>query len=125
MPKIIEASVTVRKDGIEFSDTLGYNNPVLLQHGILEILLRDYGWIASSVVLKVDDRICTIKVNDTFTAKWHAGTCCRFVHASTISLSCGKTYLNNTKQRNTTDLFTHRGENAKEMYGSKDYFCRY
>ena len=47
MPKIIEASVTVRKDGIEFSDTLGYNNPVLLQHGILEILLRDYGWIAS------------------------------------------------------------------------------
>ena len=108
MPKIIEASVTVRKDGIEFSDTLGYNNPVLLQHGILEILMRDYGWIASSVVLKVDDRICTIKGERYIYRKWHAGTCCRFVHASTISLSCGKTYLYYRKQRSTTDLFTHR-----------------
>jgi hypothetical protein len=68
MPKIIEAFVTVRKDGIEFSDTLGYNKPVLLQHGILEILLRDYGWIASGVTLKIDNRTRNMRVNDTFSA---------------------------------------------------------
>ncbi len=68
MPKKIEASVAVRKDGIEFSDTLGYNNPVLLQHGVLEILMRDYGWIASGVVLTVDNRTCNLKINETFTA---------------------------------------------------------
>lgn len=68
MPKKIVASVAVRKDGIEFSDTLGYNNPVLLQHGVLEILMRDYGWIASGVILKVDNRTCDLKISETFTA---------------------------------------------------------
>lgn len=68
MPKKIEALVAVRKDGIEFSDTLGYNNPVLLQQGVLEILMRDYGWIASGVVLMVDNRTCNLKINETFTA---------------------------------------------------------
>ncbi len=68
MPKKIVASVAVRKDGIEFSDTLGYNNPVLLQHGVLEILMRDYGWIASGVILKVDNRTCDLKINETFNA---------------------------------------------------------
>ena len=68
MPKKITASVSVRKNGTEFSDTLGYNNPVLLQHGISEILMRDYGWIASSVILKVDNRPCNLKVSETFTA---------------------------------------------------------
>ncbi|HQU31424.1 MAG: hypothetical protein HRU72_11445 [Planctomycetia bacterium] len=66
MPKKITASVAIRKDGIEFSDTLGYNNPVLLQHGISEILMQDYGWLASGMVLKVDDRSCNLKVNETF-----------------------------------------------------------
>lgn len=66
MPKKIEAFVTVRKDGTEFTDTLGYNNPVLLHHGISEILMRDYGWIASSVVLQVNDRTCNRKINETF-----------------------------------------------------------
>ncbi len=64
MPKKIKALVTVRKDGIEYPDTLGYNNPVLLQHGVFEVLLRDYGWIASSVVIKVDDRTCNLKVEE-------------------------------------------------------------
>lgn len=66
MPKKIEALVSVRKDGIEFPDTLGYNNPVLLEHGISEVLMRDYGWIASSVVLKVDDRLCNLKIDEVF-----------------------------------------------------------
>lgn len=67
MPKKIEALVTVRKGGVEFADTLGYNNPVLLDHGVFEILMRDYGWIASSVVLQVDDRTCNLQINETFT----------------------------------------------------------
>lgn len=68
MPRKITASVVVRKDGNEFTDTLGYNNPVLLQHGISEILMRDYGWIASGVVLKVDNHPYRLKVSETFTA---------------------------------------------------------
>lgn len=67
MPKKIEAYVRVRKDGVEFADTLGYNNPVLLRHGIHAILMRDYGWIASSVVLRIDDRTCTLKMYEPFT----------------------------------------------------------
>lgn len=68
MPKKIVASVAVRKDGIEFSDTLGYNNPVLLQHGVLEILMHDYGWIASGVILNVDNRTCDLKIGETCNA---------------------------------------------------------
>ncbi len=66
MPKKIKALVTLKKDGVEYSDSLGYNNPVLLQHGVFEILLRDYGWIASSVVLLVDDRACNLKIDEPF-----------------------------------------------------------
>lgn len=66
MPKKITASVAVRKDGTEFSDTLGYNNPVLLRHGISAILMQDYGWIASSVVLKVDNHSSRLQVSETF-----------------------------------------------------------
>ncbi|TVM04303.1 MAG: hypothetical protein CV087_01310 [Candidatus Brocadia sp. WS118] len=68
MPKKITASVAVRKDGTEFSDTLGYNNPVLVRHGISEILMQDYGWIASSVILKVDNHSSSLKVSETFNA---------------------------------------------------------
>lgn len=68
MPKKITASVAVKKDGTEFPDTLGYNNPVLLRHGISEVLMQDYGWIASSVVLKVDNHPCNLKVSETFNA---------------------------------------------------------
>ena len=123
MPKIIEASVAVRKDGIEFSDTLGYNNPVLLQHGILEVLMRDYGWIASSVVLKVDDRICTIKVKDTFTANGtqvrvadlYMPPQYRYPVVKLVSLS------QNSKPE---QAFLPIGENnAEEMYGSKIAFA--
>uniref|UniRef100_UPI004029DA99 hypothetical protein n=1 Tax=Candidatus Wujingus californicus TaxID=3367618 RepID=UPI004029DA99 len=66
MPKIIDASVRVRKDGKEFDESLGYNNPVLLNNGVFEVLMRDYGWIPDGVVLKVDDRTCNIKLNETF-----------------------------------------------------------
>ena len=64
MPKNITVFVSVRKDGAEYPDTLGYNNPVLLQHGVLEVLMRDYGWIASSVMLNIDGRSCNVNIND-------------------------------------------------------------
>jgi len=64
MPKKINVFVSVRKDGEEFSDTLGYNNPVLLQHGVFEILMRDYGWIASNVVLRIDGLPCNVRINE-------------------------------------------------------------
>ncbi|MEK7699754.1 MAG: hypothetical protein AAB332_05065 [Planctomycetota bacterium] len=68
MPKKIHVFVSVRKDGVEFSDTLGYNNPVLLQQGAFEILMRDYGWIASSVVLKIDGLPCNVRIYEKIKA---------------------------------------------------------
>lgn len=68
MPKKINVFVSVRKDGVEFSDTLGYNNPVLLQQGAFEILMRDYGWIASSVVLKIDGLPCNVRIYEKIKA---------------------------------------------------------
>lgn len=64
MPKNITVFVSVRKDGVEYSDTLGYNNPVLLQHGVLEVLMRDYGWIASGVILNIDGRPSNVYINE-------------------------------------------------------------
>ncbi|MCF6159582.1 MAG: hypothetical protein E3K32_13665 [wastewater metagenome] len=67
MPKIIEASVTVRKDGKEYADTLGYNNPVLLRRGATGLLMADYGWVPSGVVVKIDDRTLSLRINEPFT----------------------------------------------------------
>ena len=122
MPKKIQAFVTVRKDGFEFSDTLGYNNPVLLQHGILEILMRDYGWIASSVVLKVDDRICNLKINETFNAN---GTQMR---VADLYMPPQYRYpvvklISATENNKAQQTFLPIGEkNGKEVHGSKIVF---
>lgn len=123
MPKIIEAFVTVRKDGIEFSDTLGYNKPVLLQHGTLEILMRDYGWITSSVILKIDNRTCNLKINDTFNAN---GT---QVRVADLYMPPQYRYpvvqLISTAQNNETQqTFLPIGEkNAKDIHGAKIIFA--
>ena len=123
MPKRISAFVTVRKDGVEFSGTLGYNNPVLLQHGIMEILMRDYGWIASGVVLKVDDHICNLKVNETFNAN---GT---QVRVEDLYMPPQYRYpvvkLTSMAQNNKAQqTFLPIGEkNVKELYGSKITFA--
>ena len=124
MPKIIEAFVTVRKDGLEFPDTLGYNNPVLLQHGILAVLMRDYGWIASSVVLKVDDRICTMKVNDTFTANGAQVRVADLYMPPQYRYPVVKLTSITTENNEAQQSFLPIGEkNAKEMYGSKIIFA--
>lgn len=123
MPKIIEAFVTVRKDGLEFSDILGYNNPVLLQHGAMEILMQDYGWVASGVVLKVDDRILTLHVNDTFNVNGAQ------VRVADLYMPPQYRYpvlkLTAKIQNNETQpAFLPIGENnAKELYGSKIIFA--
>ncbi|NUO08365.1 MAG: hypothetical protein HUU08_06725 [Candidatus Brocadia sp.] len=123
MPKIITASVTVRKDGIEFSDTLGYNNPVLLQHGIFEILMQDYGWITSSMVFKIDNRTCNLKINETFNAN---GTQVRVADLYTppqyrypvVKL------ISTTENNETQQTFLPIGENnAKVIQGTKIVFA--
>lgn len=123
MPKIIEAFVTVRKDGLEFSDTLGYNNPVLLQHGAMEVLMRDYGWIASGVVLKVDDRIFTLHINDTFNVN---GTPIQLAdlymppqYRYPVVKLTAKTQNNETQQT----FLPIGANNGKELYGSKIIFA--
>lgn len=123
MPKIIEAFVTVRKDNIEFSDTLGYNNPVLLEHGIFEILMRDYGWIASSVILKIDNRTCNLKIDETFNAN---GTP---VHVADLYMPPQYRYpvvkLISTNENNETQqTFLPIGENnAKDIHGANIIFA--
>ncbi|MDN3512928.1 MAG: hypothetical protein NG747_00855 [Candidatus Brocadia sp.] len=123
MPKIITASVTVRKDGIEFSDTLGYNNPVLLQHGIFVILMQDYGWIASSMVFKIDNRTCNLKINETFNAN---GT---QVRVADLYMPPQYRYpvvklISTTENNETQQTFLPIGENnAKEIQGTKIVFA--
>lgn len=123
MPKIIEASVAVRKDGTEFSDTLGYNNPVLLQHGILEILMRDYGWIASGVILKVDNRTCNLKINETFNAN---GT---QVRVADLYMPPQYRYpvvklISPAENNKTLQTFLPIGENnVQEIHGTKIIFA--
>ncbi len=122
MPKIIEAFVTVRKDGIEFSDTLGYNKPVLLQHGVLEILMRDYGWITSGVTLKIDNRLCSIKINDTFIANGAP------VRVADLYMPPQYRYpvvqlISAVSNNEAQQTFLHIGENnAKDIHGVKIAF---
>lgn len=123
MPKIIEAFVTVRKGGIEFSDTIGYNKPVLLQHGILEILMQDYGWISSSVILKIDNRTCNLKINDTFNAN---GTQVRVVDLyMPPQYRYPVVQLTSSAENNETQqTFLTIGENnAKDIHGAKVAFA--
>ncbi|MGQ3685994.1 MAG: hypothetical protein ACUBOA_13465 [Candidatus Loosdrechtia sp.] len=67
MPKIIKASVTVRKGGTEYQDTIGYNNPILLRQGVSAVLMQNYGMIPSGALLKIDDRFCNMKIGEPFT----------------------------------------------------------
>ncbi|GEM_PF-775793 len=123
MPKIIEVSVMVRKDGVEFPDTLGYNNPVLLQNGVLEILLRDYGWIASGVVMKVDDRVCKLKVNDTFSANGNQVRVADLYMPPQYRYPVLKLVSTTENDKITQPIFLPIGEeNTKEIHGAKISF---
>jgi len=64
MPKRVTAQVKVRKDGREFDDTLGYNNPVLLDSGTKAFLLRNYGDMPGAVVLNIGGETRTLNIKD-------------------------------------------------------------
>ncbi|HHT9125114.1 MAG TPA: hypothetical protein ACFYD6_04765 [Candidatus Brocadiia bacterium] len=65
MPKKVEITMKVKRDGQEINDILGYNQPVTLDYGTREILLRDYGTIPLGITLKVDDTLHELKMYDT------------------------------------------------------------
>lgn len=123
MPKKIVVSVAVREDGIEFSDTLGYNNPVLLQHGVLEILMRDYGWIASGIILKVDNRTCDLKITETFNVNG------KQVRVDDLYMPPQYRYpvvklISTAENNEEQQTFLPIGENnAKEIHGAKIIFA--
>jgi len=64
MPRKIKAQMKIRKDGKEFDDTLGYNNPVLLDSGTKAFLLQNYGNMPNSVVLNIDGQIRALNLKD-------------------------------------------------------------
>jgi hypothetical protein len=64
MPKKIKAQIEIRKDGEDTSDTLGYNNPVLLDSGMKQFLLRNYGNMPNGVVLNIDGKTKVLKIQD-------------------------------------------------------------
>ena len=65
MPKKVAISMKVRRNGQEINDILGYNQPVTLDYGTKEILLRDYGTIPLGITLKVDNTLHELKMYDT------------------------------------------------------------
>jgi len=64
MPKRVTAQMKIRKDGKEFDDTLGYNNPVLLDSGTKAFLLRNYGDMPSSVILNIGGETRSLNIKD-------------------------------------------------------------
>ena len=64
MPRKIKAQIEIRKDGEETSDTLGYNNPVLLDSGTKQFLLRNYGNMPDGVVLNIDGETRAYNIKD-------------------------------------------------------------
>ncbi|GAX62746.1 single-stranded DNA-specific exonuclease, partial [Candidatus Scalindua japonica] len=64
MPRKITAQMKIRKDGEEYDDTLGYNNPVLLDSGTKQFLLRNYGNMPNAVVMNIDGQTVTLNVKD-------------------------------------------------------------
>ena len=64
MPRKIKAQMKIRKDGKETSDTLGFNNPVLLDCGTKEFLLRNYGNMPNGVVLTIGGETRAFNIKD-------------------------------------------------------------
>ncbi|KHE93921.1 MAG: hypothetical protein K8F52_05050 [Candidatus Scalindua rubra] len=64
MPRKIKAQMKIRKDGEEFDDTLGYNNPVLLDRGTKIFLLQNYGSMPNSVVLNIGGQTRALNLRD-------------------------------------------------------------
>ena len=63
MPRKITARMKIRKDGREY-DTLGYNNPVLVDSGTKQFLLRNYGNMPNAIIMNIDGETVTLNVKD-------------------------------------------------------------
>jgi len=64
MPRKIKAQMKIRKDGEETSATLGYNNPVLVDSGTKQFLLRNYGNMPNGIVLNIGRETKVLKIQD-------------------------------------------------------------
>ena len=64
MPRKIKAQMKIRKDGEEYDDTLGYNNPVLVDSGTKQFLLQNYGNMPNGVVLNIDGKTSVFNIKD-------------------------------------------------------------
>lgn len=122
MPKKITGYVSVRKDDTEYEDTIGYNNPVVLNNGALAVLLRDYGNTVSSVVLKVGDRMHNLKANEVFTLNGQKTRMADLYMPPQYRYPVVK-LLSTTQNRETQSIYLTVGEhNAKEILGTKIAF---
>jgi hypothetical protein len=65
MPKEVRATIKIKKGDRETQQILGYNQPVTLDYGVKEFLLRNYGEAPQGVVLKVADKSHQVAVKDS------------------------------------------------------------
>ena len=122
MPKKITGYVSVRKDGAEYADTIGYNNPVVLNNGVQAVLLRDYGNMVSSVVLKVGDRMHNLKADEVFILNGQKTRMADLYMPPQYRYPVVK-LLSTTQNRETQSIYLTVGEhNAKEILGTKIAF---
>ncbi|MFQ5862715.1 MAG: hypothetical protein ACE5IC_06290 [Candidatus Brocadiales bacterium] len=66
MPREVRATIKMRRGEEEFERTLGYNQPVLLDLGAKEFLLKQYGSSPQGVILKVNGRPQELKMQEEF-----------------------------------------------------------
>lgn len=66
MPKEVRAVIKIKKGDRETEQILGYNQPVTLDYGVKEFLLKDYGEAPQGVVLKVADKSHQLAVKESF-----------------------------------------------------------
>ncbi|HHT9118125.1 MAG TPA: hypothetical protein ACFYD1_05800 [Candidatus Hypogeohydataceae bacterium YC38] len=66
MPREVRASLRLKKGDVEIKKTLGYNQPLLLDLGAKEFLLKDYGSVPQEVVLRVGDKAHSLKLRESF-----------------------------------------------------------
>ncbi|MCF6149107.1 MAG: cytochrome c biogenesis protein ResB [Candidatus Kuenenia sp.] len=122
MPKKITGYVAVRKDGIEYEDTIGYNNPVVLNNGVQAVLLRDYGNMVSSVVLKVGDRIHNLKANEVFAINGKKTRLADLYLPPQYQYPVVK-LVSTLENKETQSIYIPIGEkNAREYFGTKVVF---
>lgn len=66
MPKEVRAVVKIKKGNTETEQILGYNQPVTLDWGVKEFLLKNYGEAPQGVILKVAQKSHQLAVKESF-----------------------------------------------------------